>query len=265
MEKTLIAASFAALLSMGGAASAADIYSGGSTKDAPAYAPVASWTGFYAGVNGGYAWGNDGKLSAEACKYCYWYGPYDEGKKTLSPEGGFGGGQIGYNWQGVLHPHFVFGIEADIQGGDITGSSSLKLLHGHAAASAKSELDWFGTVRGRLGYAIDNVLFYGTGGFAYGSVKDTLSVTPPWGNAKSAKKDETETGYVVGGGVEYKFNPSWSLKAEYQFLDFGSDKLSKDAGNCYSWATASLKSDHSYNTVRAGLNYHFGNTYEPLK
>ncbi len=84
-------------------ASAADMYRGemGGYKDGPAYAPVATWTGFYAGVNGGYA--------------------FDARKEHggLQDEGGFGGGQIGYNWQGILHPHIVFGIEADIQGSGI--------------------------------------------------------------------------------------------------------------------------------------------------
>jgi outer membrane immunogenic protein len=262
MQKILFAASVAALLGMGGAASAADLNSGG-LKDGPLplYAPVTSWSGFYAGVNGGYAWGNDDTLSAEVFKHRYLK---DEGRKTLSPDGGFGGGQIGYNWQSG---QFVFGIEADIQGGEISDSASLSLFDGYASARAKSELDWFGTVRGRLGYAADNWLFYGTGGFAYGGVKDTLSVTAPfYGKTKSASKDETETGYVVGGGVEYKFNPSWSLKAEYQFIDLGSEKLSGTSYGYYcASATASLKADHSYETVRVGLNYHFGNTYQPLK
>jgi len=97
-------------------------------------------------------------------------------------------------------------------------------------------------------------------------VKDTLSVSS-FRHTAAVDKEETATGYTVGGGVEYKFNPSWSLKAEYQFIDLGKASLSESAYDrryC-SWATASLKADHSYDTVRIGLNYHFGNTYQPLK
>jgi outer membrane immunogenic protein len=265
MQKSLLAATLAALFGMGGTASAADVYSGGSTKDGPVplYAPVTSWTGFYAGVNAGYAWGNDSTLSAFACEYCFREeDPFDAGRTKLSPAGGFGGGQIGYNWQSG---RFVFGIEADIQGGDISDTASLSLLGGDAFARAASRLDWFGTLRGRLGYAADNWLFYGTGGFAYGGVRDTLSVTSPWGDTSTVGKSEVRTGYVVGGGVEYKLNPSWSLKGEYQFIDLGRDRLSATAGDECAWATASLKADHTYNTVRVGLNYHFGETYQPLK
>jgi outer membrane immunogenic protein len=263
MQKTLLAATFAALLGMGGAVSAADVYSGGSMKDAPVplYAPAASWTGFYAGANGGYAWGNDSKLSAAACEYSGYYAACDEGRRKLSPSGGFGGGQFGYN---VQSGHLVFGVEADIQGAHISGSASLSLLGGDAFAHAISELDWFGTLRGRLGYAANNWLIYATGGFAYGGVKDTLNVGI-LGNARTAGRDETRTGYAAGGGMEYKINPSWSLKGEFQFIDLGSDKLYTEAHGYYAWAAASLKADHAYNTVRVGLNYHFGSTYEPLK
>jgi outer membrane immunogenic protein len=266
MQKTLLAATAAALLGMGGAVSAADIYSGGSTKDAPVplYAPVASWTGFYVGVNGGYAWGNDGTLSAFACEYCYWERYYtdDAGRAKLSPSGWFGGGQIGYNWQsGSL----VIGIETDIQGAGISDKASLSLLEGDASAFAKSQLDWFGTVRGRLGFISGDMLFYGTAGFAYGGVKDTLNVSI-LGDTKTRIREETQTGLAAGGGVEYKINPSWSFKAEYLFIDLGSDKLSASAGDGYcAWATASLRADHSYNIVRAGLNYRLGETYQPLK
>jgi outer membrane immunogenic protein len=259
MQKTFIAATLAALLGMGGAASAADL---GSTKDAPIplYAPVTSWSGFYAGVNGGYAWGTDSKLWLDGGRIEKI--PEDPTAK-LSPSGGFGGGQIGYNWQSG---QFVFGIEADIQGGDISSKASLSLDDVYASAYATSRLDWFGTVRGRLGYTVDNWLVYATGGFAYGGVKDTLSVTSARHTA-AVDKEETATGYTVGGGVEYKFNPSWSLKAEYQFIDLGTESLSASAYDLRycSWATASLKADHSYDTVRVGLNYHFGNTYQPLK
>jgi outer membrane immunogenic protein len=265
MQKTLVAASFAALLGMGGTVLAADVYSsGGSLKDAPVYVPVTTWTGFYVGANGGYAWGaTDGKLDASSgvgCyEYCYGYG---DGQRSLSPSGGFGGGQIGYNLQ---RDRFVFGIEADLQGAGIEDSARVDMLGGDASAAAKSELNWFGTVRGRVGYTLDQTLVYFTGGLAFGGVKDTLSVMSPLGDMTKVSKDDTKTGFVLGGGLEHKLNPAWSIKAEYQYIDLGSTKLSADAGDYCAWATASLKEDHAYHTIRVGLNYHIHDEYVPLK
>src|SRR5215469_2733213 len=155
-------------------ANAADMYVAppagpGGYKDAPYYAP---WAGFYAGVNGGYGWGaqntvrdlaenaNTGTIIAETDAH-------------FTPEGGFGGGQIGYNWQpvsgggykdGPAFSHIVLGVEADIQGSGISGNATASLDPGLISAHGSSSLDWFGTVRGRLGYICGNALFYGTGG-----------------------------------------------------------------------------------------------------
>ena len=110
------------------------------------------------------------------------------GSSKLSTEGGFGGGQLGYNLQ---RDRFVFGIETDIQGAAIKGNTYSEAIIANAnpaltlpaletGAGAKSTLDWFGTVRGRLGYSAGNALFFGntllyaTGGFAYGGVRDSL-------------------------------------------------------------------------------------------
>jgi outer membrane immunogenic protein len=202
-------------------ANAADLYRGGSAasfKDSPDFVPVTSWTGFYAGVNGG-------------------YGFSDSTHNGVDPEGGFGGGQIGYNWQGGLGfgPNFVYGIVTDIQGADITDSRG----------GSRSETDFFGTVRGKVGYSFGRTLVYGTGGFAYGDVKNRVP---------GFERADTETGYTVGGGIEYKINPAWSVGAEYQFVNLDGDS---DRGNNFS--------DTELHTIRATLNYHFGNVYSPLK
>lgn len=204
-------------------ANAADLYRAapGGYKDTP-YAPVATWTGFYAGVNGGYGWTNDSDNA------------------YFKPEGGFGGGQIGYNWQGFYHPNLVVGIEADFQGADITDSRG----------GYDSTLNYFGTVRGRIGYAFERTLVYGTGGFAYGNVEQS-------GYGESYK--DTQTGWVAGGGIEYKVTPAWSVKGEYQFL-------SLDAKNSDAYSLTGDTDRSEVHTVRVGLNYHFGNSiYEPLK
>jgi outer membrane immunogenic protein len=177
---------------------------------------------------------------------------------SFDSKGWFGGGQIGYNWRplgaggykdGPAYGNFVFGVEADIQGADITGSGTVSGNAGSAVA--RTSLDWFGTVRGRLGYAFDNVLLYGTGGLAFGGVQDKLTT--------AVTADVTRTGFAAGGGVEYAFNPAWSAKVEYLYFDLGDVTLKNGNG----LATAVF--EHEYNTVRAGVNYHLLPGYEPLK
>ena len=213
----------ASVVALATAANAADMYrpSAGGYKDVP-YVGV-NWSGLYAGVNGGYGW--------DASKI------HDGLLFDIQPEGGFGGGQIGYN---VQRGNIVFGLEADLQGAGITDSKS------NADVSQKSTLDWFGTVRGRVGYTVDRALVYATGGFAYGHIKD---------KGVSSTTETDSTGYAAGGGVEYKFNPNWSAKAEYQYINLGQDSyFAKITGE-----------DFAVHTVRAGLNYHVGTSYEPLK
>lgn len=207
-------------------ANATDMYRG-SLKDAPpppVYVAAPTWSGFYIGVNGGYGWtANDG---------------------PLVPEGGFGGGQIGYNWQGLFgYSPWVIGIEADLQGAGISDSASDGIV------SVENSLNWFGTVRGRIGYAAGPALIYATGGFAYGEVQAKGSLL-----GLAFDVSETQTGYVVGGGVEYKVNPAWSVKAEYQYINLDASDLN-GAGPL----NGSIFSDRSeVNTFRVGLNYAVG-------
>jgi outer membrane immunogenic protein len=137
------------------AANAGDMYrpsEGVSLKDGPVYEPV--WTGFYAGVNGGYGWSPNSKDITL----------YNEGKEFHVPgrasDGGFGGGQSGYNWQpltgggykdGPARGNFVFGVEADIQASDIGDKYTAPIREFGDLANVKADLDYFGTVRGRIG------------------------------------------------------------------------------------------------------------------
>jgi high affinity Mn2+ porin len=263
-----------AILLTGGAAApvlAADLgggsLTGASLKDAPV---VQTWTGFYVGVNGGYGW--------SASKAKEFSAADDFGTIATSPlmafdsKGEFGGGQIGYNLQ---RSHFVFGVEADIQGSGIHGSGKAVANADNgdviATANGKRDLDWFGTVRGRFGYTIDRQLIYVTGGLAFGGVKKsslTADDRQDGGTlATFGGGDETKTGFVLGGGIEYAINPSWSLKGEYQYINLGttkgaisvSDKV--DGGNS---ASAGFSAQDRYSTVRLGLNYHVLPGYEPL-
>ncbi len=137
---------------------------------------VYDWTGFYMGVNAGYGVGRDRLQNND---------PITPGSATstyLQPAGGSGGGQIGYNWQtGSMFGPLVYGVEADIQGGEL--KDSYPLLNNGAFPLAPQDtysqkIDWFGTVRGRVGLATGPVLSYVTGGYAYGNV--TTTYRPPW-------------------------------------------------------------------------------------
>jgi outer membrane immunogenic protein len=241
-------------------ANAADMYVPGPVglggyKDGP-YVPT--WAGFYVGVNGGYGWGASSKVDDLQTT-----GGVVTAETTTSftPSGGFGGGQIGYNWQ---RDRLVFGIEADIQGADISGHATTSLGAG-LSASGSSDLDWFGTVRGRLGYAWGPTLIYATGGFAYGGIHDHVSKVDG-GGPGSLSRNEVATGYVVGGGLEYAISPRWSLKGEYQFIDLGKGSpMSVDVAVPPTKYFGELDPNHSYSTVRLGVNYHILPAYEPLK
>ncbi len=232
----------ASVIALTAAASAADLNrapAAASFGDVPSHG--VNWSGIYIGVNGGY--GADAGEIADKM-----------GLLGASPDGGFGGGQIGVNLQ---RGNLVFGIEADLQAANITGAKSLAA--GPYTLGTKTSLDWFGTLRGRLGYAAGSALVYATGGLAYGHITDENScattgtcICVPGSNWK---REKDATGYVVGGGAEYKFNPSWSAKAEYQYLNLGQENH---------WAKTT-KEDFEVSTVRLGLNYHVGRGYEPLR
>jgi outer membrane immunogenic protein len=216
-----------------------------------------SWAGFYAGVNGGYG------QSANTENVVFFTSTgFTLPGKALNAEGGFGGGQAGYNWQrGAI----VFGVEADIQGAGLTDSYRNQPDGFGDLSNAHRNIDYFGTVRARLGYAFDRTLVYGTGGFAYGGINNQNSIFNA-GASANLSQNTTEKGFVVGGGIEYAISPAWSLKAEYQFIDLGSSRLFANVIPLNSAETiVSNKIDNSFNTVRVGLNYHIGPSYEPLK
>jgi outer membrane immunogenic protein len=270
---TVATSAVALLLGLGGNAFADGMIS--SKKKAYAapaaeYVPTNTWTGFYIGANGGYGWdARDGRDYIvtdldKTINNTNSFAGYDR-------NGGFGGGQIGYNFGssflGIgLGSQFVIGIEADLQASDI-GDEYRANAGGGATGSVRTNIDWFGTVRGRVGYAMDTTLFYFTGGFAFGGINDRIvydDQVKPVNSTATFRKDETETGYVLGGGIEQKFSPSVSLKFEYQYIDLGSDRysaVSTPEGNRAVLTTT----DHDFHTFRVGLNYHFNKSYEPLK
>lgn len=227
MKKFLLSSVAAIVLVGAGAASAADLPSRKGPVMAPVYAPVFTWTGFYVGANAGYAWGQIDSTNLGVV------GGFKD------PDGFVGGGQIGYNYQ---VGQWVFGAEADFQGADLKATATAPAL----GLTASNELNYFGTVRARVGYAFDRFLPYVTGGFAYGNVKNKF--TAP---GFVFKDDNMQYGWTLGGGLEYAFTNNWTAKVEYLYVN-----LDKES---YRIPGATLNTDveTKFSVVRAGLNYKF--------
>lgn len=165
-----------------------------------------SWAGPYLGGNIGYEWGS-------------------VDNNPSKPSGFVGGVQAGYNFQ---NGPWVFGIEGDIQaaGADDT------------FAPWKFSNPWFGTLRGRAGYAFNNVLFYGTAGLAFGELR---AQTFGW------TESHTTAGWTIGAGAEVGLAPNWSAKLEYFYIDLSTSQF----------AITGVSNGYSASVVRAGVNYHF--------
>ncbi|MBE7244767.1 MAG: hypothetical protein INR63_07450, partial [Actinomycetospora chiangmaiensis] len=178
-------------------AQAADLPRQAPPPPPPPALPVFTWTGFYAGVNAGYAFPTGGSGFTDPT-----YGAVTGGGRS----GGFaGGGQIGYNYQFTPGSGFVVGVETDIQGAALAKADAA-YLGATPYYSIRPSLDYFGTVRGRVGYAFDRVLVYGTGGFAYGDVNRRTTYYGPNANTTpffQGNSNGLKTGYAYGGGIEY--------------------------------------------------------------
>ena len=223
------------------AADIAPVYKAPPVATPPAY----SWTGAYVGVNAGYGVARDPTTFGE--------NPFGGAEfDALQPHGWLGGAQLGYNWQ--FAPHWVTGIEADIQASGQTDTICILRCAIGVADSIEQKLPWFGTVRGRLGWASGPLLIYGTGGVAYGREETTANVvdTPAAPLAFSFAHDKT--GWAAGGGIEAALAGNWTAKAEYLHLDLGS---ATDAYSYFGLAFANTQYFRD-NIFRLGLNYRFG-------
>jgi outer membrane immunogenic protein len=172
-----------------------------------------SWAGPYLGGNLGYAWGS-------------------VDNNPTKPSGLVGGVQAGFNWQ-QPNQSWVFGIEGDIQasGADDT------------FAPWKFSNPWFGTVRGRVGYAVNNILFYGTAGLAFGELR---------GQTFGLSESHTTLGWAGGVGAEFGLAPfgltkDWSARIEYLYVDLSDSQF----------VVTGTQNGSRFGLVRAGVNYHF--------
>jgi outer membrane immunogenic protein len=253
---------------------AADLPTRKSPPPPPLSAPY-NWTGFYAGLNVGGGW-----LQDSGSSYCVDPAGVRNGAtcQVLPPgatgrvngSGVLGGAQAGYNWQ---FGQTVFGFEADFQGSGIRGSTSVSGPFGFAGGgglalpagtyTASESLDWFGTVRGRVGYLVtDRALLYATGGLAYGQVSaSTVFTAPNVGTTYSGRRSSTEVGWTIGGGVEYAITQSISAKLEGLYYNLGKETVI-GSETPLTFAPAGYQHNKTFETdgglIRVGLNYKFG-------
>ncbi|HVV41827.1 MAG TPA: outer membrane protein [Nitrobacter sp.] len=210
MSKTTIAAAaFAALASaapgLATSAQAADFnYRAPYTVNQPLNAY--SWAGPYLGANLGYAFGS-------------------VDNSVTKPDGVFGGAQAGYNWQ---NGQLVFGVEGDLQASSADDTF----------APYKFSNPWFGTARGRVGYAFNNVLVYGTGGLAFGELR---------GETFGLSESHTNAGWTAGVGAEFGIYQNWTAKVEYLYVDLSDSHFS----------ISNAQNGYQFGLIRAGVNYHF--------
>jgi outer membrane immunogenic protein len=254
--RTVLKSLVLAVLAFGGPAVAADM-----PLKAPPMAPpvpVWTWTGFYGGFNvGGSVADNRHTHSlVTAAGLGVAAETFDS-----SIAGVIGGGQIGYNW--AIDQSWLFGIETDFQGSSERRTDCTALCSPLLAATFEDRLDWFGTVRGRLGYVTGSALWYVTGGFAYGRVVLNATESPflvgglPGGVGVSS----TQTGWTAGAGVETRlWNSNWTAKLEYLFVDLGTLSTTfptfTPAG--LPAATSAFETRTRDNIFRVGVNYKFG-------
>lgn len=206
-------------LMMIGSAGAADL---GTRPPAASF----SWAGFYLGMHGGYGSGDSDGVSLS---------------------GGFGGGQLGVNWQPASAP-WVIGIEVDSAWASFGRSDTF--VGGGVIVTAKSNADYMGSVRGRVGYAPGQSLLYVTGGMGWVHNEISVSATvAPF--TIGLTSDNVHLGWMVGAGWEYALNPNWSLRLEYLYADYGSE-------NYFAGVVAGgVPMDAQVSTVKVGVNYLF--------
>jgi outer membrane immunogenic protein len=234
----------------------------------PAPLPIYSWTGFYVGANAGYGFGNDRDLMTETAAAVPPLTATSEPGSAVTPKGVIGGVQLGYNWQGS--PNWLVGFEADLQGSAQTDTACGPLVcynqtnagggGGTNFLTVQHQLDYFGTLRGRLGAIKDNVVYYVTGGAAFGHVKQTVNVnsslsTPPIFVSGATTADMI--GWTAGGGIEAALWGGWTGKVEYLYMNLGSLSTTVDISSPTTPASVTTNGTVHDHIVRIGANYHF--------
>ncbi|MBR0687154.1 porin family protein [Bradyrhizobium manausense] len=276
MKNTLCLATAIAVLGLS-SAQAADLAARPYVKAPPMVAAVYDWTGFYVGGNVGYGWGEntDPRLS--------FVNPGNAGNigsflstglpglasgnlfPNLNPNGVFGGLQLGYDKQ---FGTWVLGGVADIQAADFHASRLVTTPFATTGAnvdeSLSAKINWFGTLRGKLGYAVNDWLFYGTGGLAYGRTESSIGFACTPGGAGcggvsfAGTAAETRVGWSAGAGLSKAFG-NWNVGLEYLHVDLGRSSVTAvDQLGTFPTTTITQGQRFVVDTARLTVNYKFG-------
>jgi outer membrane immunogenic protein len=202
--------------------------------------PVFSWTGCYVGLHAGGDFGHsDWKFQSG----------YEVGMNT---EGAIGGGQVGCNYQ--MNNNFVVGGEAEIWGSGLAGSTSMPVPDSEGIYNFKTRSDFAGDVALRGGYAVDRLLLFGKVGVAMAEYQYRITDSDVGFLTGSWSANATHTGLLLGLGVEYALDMHWSIKGEYDYIDWG-DGSSTFTGSSGGPGNTSFKNEE--NILKAGVNYRF--------
>ncbi len=233
-----------------GMASAADL--GIAPVHTPVLSPVFDWSGFYAGGHVG--WGKaDTNYTDPFGDVGFGAGPFS---LAVRPSGALGGAQAGWNWQ---FGSFVLGVEGDlsrtdIKGGGVFNGAPAGLPAIPAVFRYDTNMHWIGSATGRVGYAYQNVLLFVKGGGAWTEQTHTQTIAvPSFALSSTGALDKTVSGWTIGAGMEWGFANNWSAKAEYQYYDFGKDRLNLSILN----GLVRSDIDQTVQVVKLGVNYHF--------
>jgi outer membrane immunogenic protein len=222
----------AALLAAALGAQAADLPAAPQTGTvaSAAGASLYDWTGFYVGAQVGYGWGQSSGTQNGGGTF-FPVVPY-----SIDPAGGLAGGHVGLNYQiGTL----VLGAEAELEVANLNGSTAFPAFNQTYFFNAKA--DTLASIRGRLGWAYDRLMLYGTGGVAWGNV-----TTPPLDGLNGWR-----AGWTAGAGAEYALPRNWSVKVEYRYSDLG--RASSFDPNLNSTDDNKL----NFHAIRLGASYRF--------
>jgi outer membrane immunogenic protein len=274
-SKAILSAAVAVCAILGiGAASAADMPV---KAPPPAVAAVYDWTGFYVGGNIGYGWGDNTDPGITAVDpggsgignflttgiIPGISGNYYPNRK---PSGVFGGAQAGYDRQ---YGRWVLGVVADIQASDFKNNRLVSTPTStccNADESLSAKIDWFGTIRGKAGVALNDWLFYGTGGLAYGETKSNIGFfCTPGGTGCgfnsiqfAGSSSEVTVGWSAGAGVSKAWG-NWNVGVEYLHIDLGSSSVTTRSLTTFFTTTAITASQRfAEDMVRLTVNYKWG-------
>lgn len=227
------------------------------------------WSGAYAGVNLGYSSGENHLDSLDGISNTNYNGGEGYTTGSFSPQkgnqkGSLGGAQVGYNFQSG---RIVYGLEADIQKSDIKGnvSSNLYIVDENCGCAPNTlnqtfeqKVDWFGTIRGQLGYSFNNILLYGTGGLALAGVKTNASnIYSAYGDndVSSPSDKQTQVGWTLGAGAKFAIYKNWIIDAQYQHISLSNENYHYyDSTNNINLVS---QNNSNFDVFKMGVNYKF--------